>query len=26
VKFANTTIGTWEGKHSEQHIILTLYY
>lgn len=26
VKFANTTIGTWEGRHSEQHIILTLYY
>jgi hypothetical protein len=26
IKFANTTIGTWEGKHAEQHIILTLYY
>lgn len=26
VKFASTTIGTWEGKHSEQHLILTLYY
>lgn len=26
VKFANTTIGTWEGKHAEQHIILALYY
>jgi hypothetical protein len=26
VKFATTTIGTWEGRHSEQHFILTLYY
>ncbi len=26
VKFATTTIGTWEGRHSEQHLILTLYY
>ncbi|MBI4580166.1 MAG: hypothetical protein HY718_10720 [Planctomycetes bacterium] len=26
VKFAQTTIGTWEGKHMEQHIILALYY
>lgn len=26
VKFATSTIGTWEGRHAEQHIILTLYY
>ena len=26
VKIANTTIGTWEGRHSEQHIIMSLYY
>lgn len=26
VKFATNTIGTWEGRHSEQHFILTLYY
>lgn len=26
VKFATTTLGTWEGRHSEQHFILTLYY
>lgn len=26
IKFATTTTGTWEGRHSEQHFILTLYY
>jgi hypothetical protein len=26
IKHATTNIGTWEGRHSEQHIIITLYY
>jgi hypothetical protein len=26
VKFSTTSIGTWEGRHSEQHFIITLYY
>jgi len=26
VKFATTNIGTWEGRHAEQHLIVTLYY
>lgn len=26
VKFATQSIGTWEGRHSEQHVIYTLYY
>jgi hypothetical protein len=26
VKFANSTVGTWEGKHAEPNLILTLFY
>lgn len=26
IKFATTTVGTWEGKHIEPNLILTLYY
>jgi hypothetical protein len=26
VKFANSTIGMYEGKHTEPHVILTLFY
>lgn len=26
VKFAQTTIGLWEGKHTEQSLILTVFY
>jgi hypothetical protein len=26
IKFANTTVGTWEGKHSEPNLILSLFY
>lgn len=26
IKFATTTVGTWEGKHVEPNLILTLYY
>ena len=26
VKFSNSTIGVFEGKHSEAHIIVTLFY
>ena len=26
IKFANTTVGTWEGKHAEPNLILTLFY
>jgi len=26
VKFSTTTVGSWESKHSESHIILTLFY
>jgi len=26
VKFATTTVGQWEGKHAENHLIVTIYY
>lgn len=26
IKFANTTVGTWEGKHPEPAMILTVFY
>lgn len=26
IKFASSTIGTFEGKHSEQHLIVTVFY
>lgn len=26
VKFANTTVGVWEGKHPEPNLIMTLFY
>ena len=26
IKFANTSVGTWEGKHAEPNLILTLFY
>jgi hypothetical protein len=26
VKFANTTVGTWEGKHPEPNLIMALFY
>jgi hypothetical protein len=26
IKFATTTLGTWEGRHAEQHIIMSVYY
>lgn len=26
VKFADTTVGTWEGKHPEPNLIVTLFY
>jgi len=26
IKFANSTIGLFEGKHSEPHVIVTLFY
>ena len=26
LKFAHTTIGMWEGKHTEQSLILTVFY
>lgn len=26
IKFCNSTIGVFEGKHAEQHLILTLFY
>ncbi len=26
IKFANTTVGTWEGKHPEPNLILTIFY
>lgn len=26
IKFANTTVGTWEGKHPEPAVILTVFY
>ena len=26
IKFANTTVGVWEGKHAEPNLILTLFY
>ena len=26
IKFAETTVGTWEGKHSEPNLILTVFY
>lgn len=26
IKFANTTVGTWEGKHAEPNLIVTLFY
>ncbi len=26
IKFANTTVGIWEGKHAEPTLILTVFY
>lgn len=26
IKFVESTVGLWEGKHSEPHLILTLWY
>lgn len=26
IKFATTTVGTWEGKHIEPNLIVTIYY
>jgi hypothetical protein len=26
IKFATSTVGTWEGKHAEPHLIVTIYY
>lgn len=26
VKFATSTVGPWEGKHAETHLIVTVYY
>jgi len=26
IKFATTTVGVWEGKHSEPNLILTVFY
>lgn len=26
IKFANTTVGVWEGKHAEPNLILALFY
>ena len=26
LKFATTTVGTWEGKHAEPNLILTVFY
>ena len=26
VKHATTTVGQWEGKHAENHLIVTIYY
>ncbi len=26
IKFANTTVGMWEGKHSEPNLLLMLFY
>ena len=26
IKFASTTVGTWEGKHPEPNLILTIFY
>ena len=26
IKFAETTVGTWEGKHSEPNLIMTVFY
>lgn len=26
IKFSNSTVGTWEGKHPEPNLILTLFY
>lgn len=26
IKFANTTVGVWEGKHPEPHLILSVFY
>ncbi len=26
IKFANSTVGVWEGKHAEPNLILTLFY
>lgn len=26
IKFANTTVGTWEGKHAEPNLIVTVFY
>lgn len=26
IKFANTAVGTWEGKHPEPNLILALFY
>ncbi|HOB75383.1 MAG TPA: hypothetical protein PKG54_12765 [Phycisphaerae bacterium] len=26
IKFANSTVGIWEGKHAEPNLILTLFY
>ena len=26
IKFSTTTVGTWEGKHAEPNLILTIFY
>jgi hypothetical protein len=26
IKFANTTVGVWEGKHAEPNLILSIFY
>ncbi|GMV98211.1 MAG: hypothetical protein HRF43_14020 [Phycisphaerae bacterium] len=26
LKFAHTTVGTWEGKHAEPNLIITVFY
>jgi hypothetical protein len=26
IKFASSTVGTWEGKHVEPHLIVSVYY
>ncbi len=26
IKFASTTVGAWEGRHTETHLIVTVYY